>query len=572
MPEVQVASSQSVVSVVFDLETALLQSHLYPLKSHLTIQSLCYELQACLTADEPLQQALAEVISALERVIEAGGFLNEPQRSDLFAWVTTLRSVWVAQQSFVETVDYEGLQALQKRFVGACADLNKDEVKRYTGEYSGPVTKGFAGFASLSDLGYWAIDHARNRVQGAHQQSDVVAMSVVLETGLCLAELAARLPDWRWQSALESNQPLSLSPDSENYWVDWLHTMAAEREVWRRSASFLQFYKSLQTQVREQFSVALDQLYEGTFTSNIWVIPAQHHPPNSCQFDLYGGRVYLLDEADRAQQVLALSESVIPVYVLSFAKQSFVVPAFRAQLLQPSDTDVQRVWQYDGGWHEQVLTSTQSPLVQVRTLEGHVCLQPTAVTRDYGVVLRSTCLPCGTRNIWRVRDEFQQEPIFANEQEVLAKRQWRAESVTIARPKNHTPVYFQLTDEHGIELFADMVVGLQPYGSLEWVMPGLIYHAGQVMPLIEPQADACHRDDMVMMVAVRGSQFAFRGRYSLDKQALHKLVDGDTVVLTWQNERINISFQDRGWLLLDQRHTYLFHKQLLEIFKYDGCE
>lgn len=568
------ASTPSMTSVLFDLEAAIYQSHLYPLKSHLAIQSLCHALQAHFMLPETLQQSLDHVLQPLDHAVEAGSFLNAQQLSDLLAWVSSFRSVWVAQQGFDAVVEYGALQTIQQRFTSSFSSVNRSDVNRFVGEFSGRVPQGFADFSTLSDVGYWVIDHAENSVSGKRLQSDTVAMKVVLETGLSLAQLSDSLPSWQWQALLEDEQPaLSLLPDSENYWVDWLHTMAAEREVWRRSASFLRFYKSLQDQVREQFSVALDQLYDLPRTSNIWVAAANDTTENITQFDLYGGRVYLLDSLGHAQRVLALSESVIPVYVLEFATTSLVVPAFRARLTDVTEETMQELlWSFADGWCEQSASEFVGHRIYVTTQAGDVCLGAASITRDYGTVLRSTCLANGLRNIWRVRDAYLCEPLFPQESNPAAQRQWRADFQPASRPKNHTPVYFQLGNQCGVELFADMVVGLQPYRSVELVLPGFVYHSGQVLPLIEPEEAYCHQDDVVIFVVVRGSYFAFRGRYSLDKDVVHTLVDGDAIVLTWQIDRINISLQDEGWFLLDQRHAYLFHKQLLEIFKEDGCD
>lgn len=564
------ASTPSIVSVLFDLEAAIFQSHIYPLKSHLTMQSLCHLLQTRFALQETLQQSLDSMVQSLDQVVEAGNFLNVQQLSDLLAWVSSFRSAWVAQQGFEELVDYGALQTVQHCFTSSFSCSNDTDVNRFVGEFSGRVSQGFADFSVLSDVGYWSIGHAENSVLSNRQQSDAMAICVQLETGLSLTQLCDSLPNWHWQvSTEEGGQALSLSADSENYWVNWLHTMAAEREVWRHSASFLRFYKSLQEQVRERFSVALDQLYDLPCASNVWVTSAADKAQDITQFDLYGGRVYVLDSSGLAQQVLALSESVIPVYVLAFASKSLVVPVFRARLIDKDETSrEEKVWRFEEGWSSKPPASKLAgQLIYVTTEAGEVCLEATSITRDYGTVMRSTCLTQGTRNIWRVRDAFMAEPLLPEEPDPAPQRQWRTDFQPPSSPKNHTPVYFQLSERHGMELFSDMVVGLQPYRALDFVEPGFIYHSGQVMPLLEPETAYCHSDDVVIFVRVRGYYFAFRGRYSLNKNELHKLVEGDAIVLTCQKDRINISLLDEGWFLLDQRHTYLFHKQLLEILK-----
>ncbi|CUB03012.1 hypothetical protein [Marinomonas fungiae] len=569
MPEVSIASAPSIVSVLFDLETAIFTSHVYPLKSHLAIQSGLHVLQAEFNFQDSLQHLLKDLIDSLDQVIEAGNFLSASQLADLVAWVSGFRSVWIAQQDFEDVLDCSVLQTLQQRLLNSLSTIMRVEVNRFMGEFSGRVPHGFEDFSTLSDVGYWVIRHAENSLPGASSQSNTVVIRVVLETGLSLMGVTERLPNWQWQLApCEEDHALSLAPESENYWVDWLHTMASEREVWRRSPSFMGFYKSLQEQVREQFSVALNQLYELPNAANVWVIPAAEQVSEATQFDLYGGRVYLLDQLGQACQVLTLSESVIPVYLLECGTHSFAIPAYRAQLLRQDEQTTGQVWTYTkGGLFEQQDALVGQQLVRVATQQGGLCLGADRVTRDYGVLLRSGCLPRSTRNVWRIRNSFQLEPVLPNELLQAAERQWSVSYSALARPKNHTPVYFQFTEHHGVELFADMIIGLQPYRSIERVMSGFIYFNGQVMPLIEPEMRHCHPDDMVMIVMVRGAYFAFRGRYSLEKETLHKLVDGDVIMLSWQDDRINISLRDKGWFLLDQRHTYLFHKQLLEILK-----
>lgn len=574
MSEVQAASQASIVMTLFNIESSIFDSQLAPLKSYLTIQSLLADLKCHLPEQSQLHSYLDLLINDFAAVIDQGAFFNDSQMAGWLAWTSEFRSLYVAELAFSTAVDTSLIENIQRGLQTTLVQTQRNSVRSYRGEYQGQVTQGFEDFSSLSDLGYWVIDHAENRSSVQSDSFDNVRVQVVLETGLDLEQLVLTLPSWHWE-ALEqgSSQALMLPEESQNYWVDWLHLLASEREVWRRSPSFLSFYKSLHDQVREQFSVSVDDVIQVANRSNLRVMSQSTSLETAHGINLYGGRVFFLDDQARATQVVPLSESVIPVYCLRWESQTLVFPAFRVKVINgesqnpPLALDT-HVWHYgDSGWSSVAMLYERSPLLAIE-IDGHTYyLQPNSFDRDYGVVLRANFLPKATHNIWNVRGTFYNEPMLPEEvfhQSLTLRRGGTANG----RCKNHSPVMIQLSSSHGMELYADMVIGITPYRSVVHLVPGFVYHSGHVLPLIEPDEKWCSADDLVIFIESKGINFAFRGQYSsADKSVVHKLVDADAVMLNWQEERIRITLREDGWFLLDQRHTYFFLKQLLEMLE-----
>ncbi|WP_067099758.1 hypothetical protein [Marinomonas atlantica] len=573
MRDIQASSQTSVISALFNIESSIYESKLAPLKSYLTIQSLLTDLKYHLSEQSQLYSHLNLLINDFATLIEQGTFFNDAQMACWMAWTSEFRSLYVAELAFSNIVETDLLENIQRGLKSFLAQTQCDSVRSYKGEYQGQVAQGFEDFSSLSDLGYWVIDHAENRSGIRGDSFDNVQMQVVLETGLDLKQLASKLPKWHWQ-ALEhgTSQALMLPEESQNYWVDWLHLLASEREVWRRSPSFLSFYKSLHDQVREQFSVSIDDAIQVANRSNLRVMSQSISLETAHGINLYRGRVFLLDDQSRATQVLPLSESVVPVYCLYWEDQTIVFPAFRVTVISekgqvaqvPLDT---KVWCYgDSGWESVETLHELSPLVSIVINEDVYWLQPNSLARDYGVVLRATFLPKTTHNVWNVRGQFYKEPMLP-EESFCQSLMLRHSGAVYGRCKNRSPVMFQFASTHGIELYADMVIGITPYRSVVHLMPGFVYHGGYVLPLIESGDLDCSDDDLVIFIESKGINFAFRGQYSSDKNTVHKLVDADAIMLNWHQERIRITLKEDGWFLLDQRHTYFFLKQLLEILE-----
>jgi len=560
--------SSTANGTLFEIEGAILALQSYPLKAHRTLETL---LKALLgqVSDRDMSRYIEEVCHLMDRLLEQGRFLEPTQRSLLLAWTTELRSQWIRIQGFQESEDLGLLQRIHAELIRQ-EKSQEQTVQSFYGFYQGAISDGFQYLTQLSDLGYWVIDRADNHVDSrAHQ--DTLHLRVSLETGLSLSDLQARLPSFGWESAQENEQgSLSLPANSENYWIDWLHLLASEREVWRKSTSFLRFYKSLQEQVRSQFSQPLDNLCEPDSATHLNVLLNSEPPSSVVGFDLYGGRVFLHDQAGAVQKVLLLSESVIPVYRLSYRDQQYVVPIFKVETDGQLAPGSALGWWYEqGGWNSQPLDQETVSYVLLRGANSQE-LTPILydeMVREYAVVLRSSCLPLGIQNVWNIRGEFLVEPARPSSNVHVSGVQRHTYSSLFQQTKSRKPVYFELMPSCGVELYSDMVVGLVPVQSLTRLMDCFIYHSGHTVPLIEPPESARRADDMVIIVSSKGVFFAFRGRYSLNQNELHTLVEGDQFTLSSVEgaQSITIDFIKQGWFLLDQRHTYILQTQLLEI-------
>ncbi|MBJ7549242.1 hypothetical protein [Marinomonas ostreistagni] len=548
----------------YDIERSIVEVSVHPLKAHRELD-LLFEtvLQEPVVAGASTY--LEEVKSLLDRMLEQGLFLDLRQCQLLMAWVTELRSQWIRRVEFKEPNDFTLLQRLH-------ADLLRSEksqeqpVQSFHGFFEGDIDEGFHNVAKLSDFGYWVIDRADNHICD-HNHQAMLYLRVILETGLSLQDLQINLPNWKWSLIKPGdNTALKLPANSENYWVDWLHLMATEREVWRRSASFLRFYQSLQEQVRQQFSQPLDAFIRCSGKTNLRVLMNSDVPEEIEDFDLYGGRVFLQDAQGFTNHVLPLSESVIPVYIISYANDTMVIPVFSVLKLEENLADEDSGWVYrDNSWDMVRSGKGFAGSITIKQSKQTIRVFYEAINREYGAVLRSNCLPQEVRNVWSVREDFLLEPALPLEKRqkgILLKHSYSPSAYQI---KPRKPVFFQIMPNNGIELFADMVVGLVPYSSVRRLMKSFVYHSGQVIPLIEPEASYCHSDDMVIFIASKGVYFAFRGRYSIGGSAVHKLIEGEQIVLSKSSEGFQITLLEEGWFFLDQRHTYLLQKQMLEI-------
>lgn len=566
MSSIVQSKASSASKIIFDLEMILMDVYLHPLKSHHELEKLfTYLIDFSIPAD--LARFFAEIKALVHSKLEQGRFLNDLQCQLLMAWLTELRSQWVKHDKFQEEIDIALLTSLHDN-IFELEQSPKQSLQAFIGSYEGDLEEGMHALSQLSDLGYWSIDQAGNNLHPNFYQGKLY-LRITLTTDMSLAVLRSRAENWLWDKVEPTNgTSLVLPTTAENYWVDWLHLLASEREVWRSSSSFLRFYQSLQEQVNSQFSCSLDGVLEQTSKTGLRVLLPCENDMRISSFDLYCGHILYTQEHQHEKKAMPLSESVIAIYCFVSGGEAFVLPAFRViHGLSDLASNDNSGWVYDKGEWQFVDDGGDKQSVQVR--QGGECLRILfdTVERDYGVAQRCTCLPTKIQNVWRIREGFILEPTLPNNEVTPSILQRHLYEPRRLYSQVRKAISFELKPEGGIDLYSDMVIGIVPYRSITRLMSCLMYYAGNVVPLIEPESCFCHLDDMVIIVCSRGVYLAFRGRYRIDKVKSNDYADDTRFSLRQDGRDKQIRISSSGWFLLDQKHTYLLQEQLLKVME-----
>lgn len=556
----------------FQLEEALLLSADLPLKSLLHLSQILSSLEQSLAAHEASLARVHSMHKLLAELIEQEMFLSEQSSLILLAWLSEARSQVLSAISFYLEPDWSALDSLYKHVEDACLGFMDDGQATYCGVSSASLQQSFDDLLSMADIGYWQIEQGHNAAQVDHSES-LCTLSIRLDCALPLASLQDRFPQWHWsysapvQEVVTITEPPLESAAFPQEWIEWLHMMASEREIWRSSNTMSALYKAFQQHVKKCHSVSLNTASDGS--GGMLEVALSHHSTSSYdEILVIGGRALRLAHGQLVGVPMPISNTALPIYRLQFGEQIWVIPAYHAELFERCPQDVkQGLVFYQDGWQEVALDEVaHQSVLKLQVAEQTLWLFPDAIVREYGTVLQAPYLASDVINIWRVRGDFYQEPNLS----LASLRDLVPVNCLLNTTESlFNPGWTRLHISQQSKFYIDNanLVAVLPVDELQEVAEGLVFYSGCIIPYIKTEAGS--RRDVALIVRQSNSQavWALQGRSIEVNQALPEvLVDLDGLMLNLHNGTIIMAFAAGGEFMLNDATMPILHKQLLEIF------
>lgn len=552
----------------FAIDGAFYNASKRPLKSLCALHQLFSALASHLPQDFSAIAQLTQAQEMLQQRIHQADFLNSAAQAALFAWITEVRSQYVAQYVLCIDPDWQTCERLWQHFCQAHDQSPIDQVFDYQGRYDLDIWSGLAELQTLSEVGFWRIQTGCHPLYD-HNGSASTRLMVWLSSSLTKDELSQRFANWHWCAAPRSDQVLELALTercSES--SDWLHLLASERYEWRNNISIRQLYQSLQQHVSSLYGQRVDTLLKDVGRGLEVRHDAITQASNAQYCALYGGRLALVDERFSTLETVPLTNTSLPVYRLTFAEQDIIIPAYRVE----PGSQVHRACAnltFEGGQWVTAPDDCEAEQLLVQGVGEWYLLRPERIERDYAVVQKAPLLPPRYNNYWRLRDTFLFEPTLPSD----VRGTVPPAPLTLQGGRSSSD-WLTLQWEQGQELVLSgaSVVTVMPAAQIELVDNALMYCAGSVVPLIRSAEVLRDSDIIVLLGSSSEAMFALHvARVKVSTTQPEGVLDSEGIVLNWRDNCLKMTLCESGYVLFDLQAMRVCHQQLVEIFFKDGC-